>query len=80
MHAPFPRVFPTRSLGRSQTTQTFDALVSAIGNYHEPNLPDLPGMRSFPGIQVPGDAFTVYLLLYFAHLAIIDLMLLPSFN
>lgn len=35
-----------------QTTEVFDAVVSAVGNYHEPNLPDVSGIRSFPGVQV----------------------------
>ncbi|KAK9808000.1 hypothetical protein WJX73_002005 [Symbiochloris irregularis] len=35
-----------------QATETFDAVISAIGNYHEPNLPNVPGLHSFPGKQI----------------------------
>ncbi|KAK9815265.1 hypothetical protein WJX72_000885 [[Myrmecia] bisecta] len=30
----------------------FDAVVSCIGNYSEPNLPDVDGMEAFPGRQL----------------------------
>lgn len=43
---------PTTQAAHTQTTEVFDAVVSAVGNYHEPNLPDVSGIRSFPGVQV----------------------------
>lgn len=34
------------------TTEQFDAVICATGNYHEPNLPDLPGLETYPGDQL----------------------------
>ncbi|EIE23106.1 FAD/NAD(P)-binding domain-containing protein [Coccomyxa subellipsoidea C-169] len=33
-------------------TYVFDAVVVAVGNYHEPNLPDVEGLDDFPGLQM----------------------------
>lgn len=30
----------------------FDAVISAVGNYHQPNLPDVPGIDTYPGEQL----------------------------
>ncbi|CAL5222037.1 g4330 [Coccomyxa viridis] len=38
--------------GTADTAEEFDAVVVAIGNYHEPNLPDIAGMDDFPGRQL----------------------------
>ena len=35
-----------------RVTGVYDGVVSAVGNYHEPNLPDIPGMEGFPGQQL----------------------------
>ena len=34
------------------SSQDFDAVVVSNGHYSEPNTPDIPGMGSFPGIQL----------------------------
>ena len=34
------------------TTECFDAIICVTGNYHEPNLPDLPGIHTYPGDQL----------------------------
>jgi cation diffusion facilitator CzcD-associated flavoprotein CzcO len=45
--------------------QVFDAVVVANGHYSEPNLPDVPGAGSWPGLQMHShnyrvpEAFTV---------------------
>ena len=36
----------------TQQEQLFDAVVVANGHYHEPNLPEVPGMDAFPGLQL----------------------------
>lgn len=30
----------------------FDAVVACVGNYHQPNLPDVKGIDDFPGLQM----------------------------
>ena len=45
-----PRATSTDSLIWQETAaEVFDAIVSAVGNYHEPNLPDVDGIEAFPG-------------------------------
>ena len=38
-------------------TRTFDAVVSATGNYSDPRMPDLQGMQSFPGAQMHSHSY-----------------------
>ncbi|BDA50060.1 Flavin-containing monooxygenase FMO GS-OX3 [Coccomyxa sp. Obi] len=42
------------SLGQvsGRQTEVYDAVVVAVGNYHEPNLPSVEGMDAFPGLQM----------------------------
>ena len=35
-----------------QSHHEFDAVVVCIGNYHQPNLPDVKGIDDFPGLQM----------------------------
>lgn len=35
-----------------ERTRVYDAVVSAVGNYHEPNLPDVVGIDTYPGEQL----------------------------
>ena len=37
---------------QAEETETFDAVVCCVGTYHAPNLPDLKGLRLFPGQQM----------------------------
>ena len=46
------QVHDDSSSGQQEQEQVFDAVVSCIGNYHEPNLPDVAGMDDFPGFQM----------------------------
>ena len=35
-----------------QSHYEFDAVVVCVGNYHQPNLPDVKGIDDFPGLQM----------------------------
>ncbi len=35
-----------------ERTGVYDAVVSAVGNYHEPNLPDVRRIDTYPGEQL----------------------------
>ncbi len=35
-----------------ERTRVYNAVVSAVGNYHEPNLPDVVGIDTYPGEQL----------------------------
>lgn len=35
-----------------ERTRVYDAVISAVGNYHEPNLPDVRGIDTYPGEQL----------------------------
>ena len=35
-----------------QSHHEFDAVVVCVGNYHQPNLPDVKGIDDFPGLQM----------------------------
>lgn len=43
---------PVDANASEQSHHEFDAVVVCIGNYHQPNLPDVKGIDDFPGLQM----------------------------
>lgn len=43
---------PVDANASEQSQHEFDAVVVCVGNYHQPNLPDVKGIDDFPGLQM----------------------------
>lgn len=43
---------PVQEDAHEQRQYEFDAVVICVGNYHQPNLPDVMGIDDFPGLQM----------------------------
>lgn len=41
-----------RRMQEAKEPERFDAVVCCVGTYHDPNLPDVKGMKTFPGRQL----------------------------